>query len=136
MSEIRSKRFPDKGNIFPKKRTPVAEAGGTDPEWDDGINDVWENRLLLPPDPSASCLLLEIWTEETVEDQLVGQVEINFFEESLRLGQMQTDRVQYKLDTGGYNLYYICFVLLRVDFFGADGLSVRYTSPNSSQKTT
>jgi hypothetical protein len=94
-----------------KGQTPVVEGGGTDPEWDDGINDVWENRVLLPPDPTASCLSLEVWNQETVEDQLVGKVEINFFDEALQLGQAKADRVQYNLDTGGCVLLLIFYTL-------------------------
>ena len=44
-------------------------------EWDDGVNEVWTNKILLAPNPNASSLVLEVWNKDEMQgDERIGAV--------------------------------------------------------------
>ena len=57
-------------------RSATAESGGIDPEWDDGLNEIVTNKLLFWNSSQAEAIVFEVWSENTMVDDLVGRAEI------------------------------------------------------------
>jgi hypothetical protein len=87
---------------FSEGLTPVAEAGNRAPVWDDGINEIFRNKILLHPKPGNKLLQLEVWNQGATSDELIGSLQLTSIDSGAFGGYGK--RIQYKLEGGNGSL--------------------------------
>jgi CRP-like cAMP-binding protein/uncharacterized protein YciI len=75
------------------QRTKAVTMGGTSPKW----SRMQGNLISLPISPNDEQLLIEVWNENLVNDELIGSVEFPLTETALKLNCTS----KLRLDTGG-----------------------------------
>jgi hypothetical protein len=83
---------------FSEGITPVAEAGNCNPVWDDGINEIFRNKVLLHPKTGNKLLQLEVWNQGATSDELIGSLQLATIDSGGFGGYGK--RIEYKLEGG------------------------------------